>query len=84
MFRTQYSNFGRTLASERAAFDGQPNFRRFVDFYGTRQRPLGARHRRLDSTTTAAVPEPAAWALMLTGFGLVGATMRRRQAAVVA
>ncbi|QXQ07215.1 PEPxxWA-CTERM sorting domain-containing protein [Sphingosinicellaceae bacterium] len=28
--------------------------------------------------TTASVPEPAAWALMLTGFGLVGTTMRRR------
>ena len=25
-----------------------------------------------------AVPEPAAWALMLTGFGLVGSAMRRR------
>ena len=24
------------------------------------------------------VPEPATWALMLTGFGLVGATLRRR------
>ena len=28
------------------------------------------------------VPEPAAWALMITGFGLVGATMRRRRAAI--
>ena len=28
---------------------------------------------------TAAVPEPAAWALMLAGFGLVGGAMRRRQ-----
>jgi PEP-CTERM motif len=27
----------------------------------------------------AAVPEPAAWALMLAGFGLTGAAMRRRQ-----
>ncbi len=27
----------------------------------------------------AAVPEPASWALMLTGFGLVGAAMRRRR-----
>lgn len=28
-----------------------------------------------------AVPEPAAWALMIGGFGLVGGTMRRRRAA---
>lgn len=29
------------------------------------------------------VPEPAAWAMMLAGFGLVGAAMRRRQTAQV-
>jgi Domain of unknown function (DUF4082)/PEP-CTERM motif len=29
-------------------------------------------------TGTGAVPEPASWALMLTGFGLVGGAMRRR------
>jgi len=27
---------------------------------------------------TAAVPEPTTWALMIGGFGLVGATLRRR------
>jgi len=26
------------------------------------------------------VPEPAAWALMIAGFGLAGATLRRRHA----
>lgn len=31
-----------------------------------------------------AVPEPATWALMLGGFGLTGAAMRRHQAAVAA
>jgi len=30
----------------------------------------------------AAVPEPAAWALLIAGFGLVGTAMRRRRAAV--
>lgn len=29
----------------------------------------------------AAVPEPGAWALMITGFGLAGAALRRRRAA---
>jgi len=28
---------------------------------------------------TASVPEPATWAMMIAGFGLVGASMRRRQ-----
>lgn len=29
----------------------------------------------------AAVPEPASWAMMIGGLGLVGVSMRRRQAA---
>jgi hypothetical protein len=33
-------------------------------------------------TVTNAVPEPASWAMMIAGFGLVGAAMRRRAAAV--
>jgi hypothetical protein len=31
-------------------------------------------------TFSAAVPEPATWAMMILGFGLVGASMRRRSA----
>jgi len=29
-----------------------------------------------------AVPEPASWALMIAGFGLVGIAMRRRQVSI--
>lgn len=36
------------------------------------------------SFAIAAVPEPATWAMMLTGFGLVGAATRRRRSTVVA
>jgi len=32
------------------------------------------------TTTTGGVPEPAAWALMILGFGGAGATLRRRRA----
>lgn len=38
----------------------------------------------LDSPTTAAVPEPASWAMMLAGFGIVGGALRRRSMARVA
>ncbi len=31
-------------------------------------------------TETAAVPEPASWALLIAGFGVVGTTLRRRRA----
>jgi len=34
------------------------------------------------SLTTGGVPEPASWALMLMGFGGLGAALRRRRAAV--
>lgn len=34
------------------------------------------------SVSVAAVPEPATWALMIGGFALVGASMRRRNVAV--
>ena len=30
-------------------------------------------------STTAGVPEPATWGLMLGGFGMAGAAMRRRR-----
>jgi len=32
-----------------------------------------------DSVAMPAVPEPASWAMMIAGFGLVGAAMRRRR-----
>jgi hypothetical protein len=35
-------------------------------------------------TATADVPEPASWALLVAGFGLTGAVMRRRRVAAVA
>jgi hypothetical protein len=34
--------------------------------------------------TTGAVPEPASWAMLIAGFGLVGAAARRRRAVVAA
>jgi hypothetical protein len=36
------------------------------------------------TTLAAAVPEPGSWALMITGFGLAGVTLRRRRRAALA
>lgn len=36
----------------------------------------------ISDPAAAAVPEPASWALMLVGFGLAGASVRRRRTAV--
>ncbi|WP_254620931.1 PEPxxWA-CTERM sorting domain-containing protein [Sphingomonas sp. CL5.1] len=36
----------------------------------------------LGAATFAGVPEPATWAMMILGFGLVGASLRRREKAV--
>lgn len=38
----------------------------------------------VDNLATAAIPEPASWAMMLAGFGLVGFAARRRSRAVAA
>jgi choice-of-anchor A domain-containing protein len=38
----------------------------------------------LTPTTTGAVPEPAVWVMMVGGFGLVGAMLRRRRRSAVA
>ena len=37
---------------------------------------------RYGSAAAGAVPEPATWAMMIIGFGMVGASLRRRQAKV--
>jgi PEP-CTERM motif len=38
--------------------------------------------RVFDAPPTGGVPEPASWAMMITGFGLVGGAMRRRKVSV--
>ncbi|HEX7948029.1 MAG TPA: PEPxxWA-CTERM sorting domain-containing protein [Phenylobacterium sp.] len=38
----------------------------------------------LDNVRLTAVPEPATWAMMIAGFGLAGATLRRRRSFSVA
>lgn len=46
---------------------------------------IGGTDAFVDTLPTAgAVPEPASWAMLITGFGIVGTTARRRQRLLVA
>jgi len=63
---------------------------RFTGYFFTTREPgnlnyLGSQGQgyRIDSLTMG-VPEPASWAMLIAGFGLVGAASRRRRAAVAA
>ncbi|THD58958.1 PEPxxWA-CTERM sorting domain-containing protein [Phenylobacterium sp.] len=44
------------------------------------QSPFGAGQAAIELGTLPAVPEPSVWALMLVGFGGLGAMLRRRKA----
>lgn len=52
----------------------------FVDLNKT----AGGNDFGIDDITLSAVPEPAAWALMIAGFGFVGLGLRRRTSALAA
>ncbi|MBO9574244.1 MAG: DUF839 domain-containing protein [Sphingobium sp.] len=47
------------------------------------QHPSDGVDRMIQFTFTRGVPEPASWAMMISGFGLLGAMLRRRQASAV-
>lgn len=53
---------------------------RAIDSYCTTSGACDANFRTATSAVVAAVPEPATWAMLLTGFTIVGAAARRRRA----
>lgn len=69
--------------------NGNQSFSQYVQFSGTgghlissatfNNVPTTDAFESANFSVTAAVPEPATWAMMLIGFGAVGATMRRRR-----
>ena len=73
-----FSAFGEQLFTGSTA---RPEFR-LGDFVFDTDRNGGAIDGRL--SVAEAVPEPAGWALMITGFGLTGAVARRRARALPA
>ena len=41
--------------------------------------PVFIHQQFIEQSMTAAIPEPSSWAMLIAGFGLIGATMRRRR-----
>jgi hypothetical protein len=71
-----YSNFanGPNLSN---GFEGGGDF-------GDRTNEWAFDILNVDTATQGVVPEPASWAMLIAGFGLTGAAMRRRRSAVAA
>ncbi len=83
---TQYfQTYGSPLIRVSATFaPGTYQFFRFDGLGSPSVGLSGGRVVELDGvsgTISGAVPEPATWATMILGFGLVGGTMRRRRGA---
>jgi hypothetical protein len=73
----EYDNFGPLNLS--GIFPGS-SFTNFADDSGVPNNPRDG-HWAADALIRP-VPEPATWALMIGGFGLAGAALRRRRAAI--
>lgn len=74
----RFTPFGAPLTSVRDQFNALRNGSPFAGFptagFWTAQLP----------TVTAPVPEPATWAMLIAGFGMLGFAMRRRRRVTVA
>lgn len=66
----QFADFFNNAAGGNPAGTGFARFGTFVGIIGINQGPGGG---------GGGVPEPATWAMMITGFGFVGGAMRRRR-----
>jgi PEP-CTERM motif len=78
---------GRPLAAYNAAHNVAyvslyPNVAQYGHATGDYRRLFANALAFTGSPSVGAVPEPASWALMIAGFGLVGSAMRRRKPSV--
>ncbi len=71
--------FGNELIGSTAYADFSNGLRGLGTFVGVDGDANAAQFVITTFTPSPGVPEPAAWAMMLGGFGLVGAAMRRRK-----
>lgn len=49
--------------------------------YGFSFQPFNAANWSMQQVSTGAIPEPSSWMMLIAGFGLVGAVLRRRAVA---
>lgn len=78
----QVTVFGNELVGSTAYADFSNGLRGLGVFQAVDGNPDAAEFVIRTFTPSPGVPEPAAWAMMLGGFGLVGAAMRRRKHAM--
>ena len=76
---------GDITTDQQFAIDNRPGFQTFTfNRSGIHAFEIRNAYLQLDNVVlNASVPEPASWALLITGFGLTGAAMRRRTATIV-
>ncbi|WP_380873880.1 hypothetical protein ACFB49_44390 [Sphingomonas sp. DBB INV C78] len=74
---------GQPAAAQSVSLDGAARYVRLdlLNNYGDQWTWTGLSEVRFDGTA-APVPEPATWAMMIGGFGLVGGAMRRQRVRV--
>lgn len=76
--------YGSSVTTLRSTFlSGLEGGLAYVNLH-TATYPTGEIRGQAAAAATGAVPEPSAWLLMITGFGLVGAAVRRRHVNTVA
>jgi hypothetical protein len=73
-----YSDYASALAN--AGSYGVLRFSLVLDSYGGADKTFEVAADGLHVSATAGVPEPGMWMMMIAGFGMIGATLRRRAA----
>jgi hypothetical protein len=80
------TDFVNGLAFSSGAFDDIPALSTTLDFVAlgtnTTYGPLGDATASWDNLSVTAVPEPATWAMLLSGFVMLGLAVRRKAAAL--
>jgi hypothetical protein len=77
---------GARLSASESASDITPEYKQVRPCWiaGMRHARPFDNYRITIANAVGAVPEPSTWAMMLIGFGAVGASLRRRRVSAIA